>query len=58
MRRDPFDERCTCDHDEPRGNLRLMCVCLKPLLPPNSRCAGCKNGNHVLRYYRPEEPTQ
>jgi hypothetical protein len=45
MRRDPFDERCCCDHETETHE----CMCLRKTWQCKDRCARCLEGKHALR---------
>lgn len=44
-RRDPFDERCCCDHETETHH----CLCMKKVDQAKDRCSRCANGHHVMR---------
>ena len=43
-RRDPFDERCACDHETDTH----YCLCMRKMDPAKARCSQCMSGNHDL----------
>lgn len=44
MKRDPFDERCSCGHETETH----VCICTKKLTPPKEKCPDCAMGRHRM----------
>ncbi len=45
MRRDPFDQVCTCEFETETH----ICLCTRRLQWAGHSCSACKDGRHILR---------